>query len=70
MFLKQTLSHIIVSQNGSYVVTLHKNTQIRVPESGHATVKYFTETAKFKGFLKLRCLIFSFLKVVLFNKYD
>ena len=53
MFLKQTLSHIIVSQNGSCVVTLHKNTQIRVPESGHATVKYFTETAKFKRFLKI-----------------
>ena len=53
MFLKQALSHIIVSQNGSCVVTLHKNTQIRVHESGHATVKYFTETAKFKRFLKI-----------------
>ena len=53
MFLKQTLSHIIVSQNGSCVVTLHKNTQIRDPESGHATFKYFTETAKFKRFLKI-----------------
>ena len=40
MFLKQTLSHIFVSQNGSCVLALYKNTQIRVPEPGHAIVKY------------------------------
>ena len=33
-------------------MTLYKNTLIRVIESGHATVKYFTEIAEFKIFLK------------------
>ena len=50
MFLKQTLSHIFVSKNG--LLTLYKNTQIRVLNSGHATVKYFTEIVEFKMFLK------------------
>ena len=53
MFLKQTMSHIFVFQNGSCVLTFHKNTQIRVPKSGHATVKYFTEILEFKMFLKV-----------------
>ena len=35
------------------VSKLHKNTQIRVSESGHATVKYFAEIAEFKMFLKI-----------------
>ena len=33
-------------------MTLCKNARIRVPESGHATVKYFTEIVEFKMFLK------------------
>ena len=53
MFLKQALSHIFISQNDSCVLTLYKNTQIRVLQSGHATVKYFTETVEFKRFLKI-----------------
>ena len=43
MFLKQTLFHIFDSSN---VLKLYKNTQIGVSESGHATVKYFTEIAE------------------------
>ena len=70
MFHKQTRSHIFVSSNGSCVLTFHKNTEIRISESGDAKVKYFTEIAEFKMFLKLRCPIFSFLKAVLINKYD
>ena len=53
MFLKQALSHIFISQNDSCVLTLYKNTQIRVLQSGHATVKYFTKTVEFlKRFFK------------------
>ena len=33
-------------------MTLYKNIQIRVSESGHATVKYFIEILKFWMFLK------------------
>ena len=64
MFLKQTLSHVFDSQNGSCVLALYKNAQLRVPESGHATVKYFIEMVKFKRFLK------TMLSIVLINKYD
>ena len=70
MFHKQTRSHIFVSSNDFSVLTFHKNTEIRVSESGHAKAKYFTEIVEFKMFLKLRCPIFSFLKAVLINKYD
>ena len=52
MFLKQTLSHIFVSYNDSCVLTLFKDTKIRVLESGHATVKYFIEIVERKMFLK------------------
>ena len=44
MFLKQALCHIFVSQNGSCVLTLHRNTQICVPLSDQAAVIYFSET--------------------------
>ena len=37
-----------------FFVTLHKNTQVCVPQSLHATVKYFTETVEFKKFLKIK----------------
>ena len=53
MFLKQTLSHIFVSSNDFCVLTLHKNAQIRVSASGHATVKYFTEIVEFKKVIKI-----------------
>ena len=46
------MSNIFLSQNGSCVLTLYKSTQIRIPESRHATVKYFTEIMEFKRFLK------------------
>ena len=41
-------------------MALYNNTQIHVPESGHATVKYFTEIVDFKMFLKIK-LFDSFL---------
>ena len=44
--------------------------QIRVPESGHMTVKYLTETVEIKKLLKLSCPIFFFQIIVLINKYD
>ena len=65
MFLKQALSHNFVSLNGSCVLTQYKNTQIRAPESGHATVKYFTGIVTLKFFLKLPCPIFSSIIAVL-----
>ena len=52
MFLKQALSHIFLSWNSSCILPLYKCIQIRVSESGHATVKYFTEIVEFKMFLK------------------
>ena len=54
MFLKQTLPQIFVSWNGACLLTLYKSTQTPVPESGHTTVKCFTETLEFKNFLKIR----------------
>ena len=62
--------HFVLFKNGSCLLTLYKNTQICVPESGHAAVKYFTETVNSKGVLKLSCSIFSFLKAVFISKYD
>ena len=38
--------------NGSFVLTLYENIQIRVTEFGHATVKYFIEIWKLSMFLK------------------
>ena len=70
VFVKQTLSHIFDSQNGSCVLKLNKNTQTRFSESGPPTVKYFTEIVAFKMFLKTTLSQFSFLKVVLINEYD
>ena len=49
---------------------MYKNIQIRVPESGHAAGKYFTETVKFERFLKIKLSNIFPLKVVLMNKYD
>ena len=51
-YLLNRLSHIFLSENNSCVVTLNKNIQICVPESGHATVKYFIEILNFWMFLK------------------
>ena len=52
--------------NGSFVLTLYENIQIRVTEFGHATVKYFIEIWKLSMFLKNRlCPKFLFLKMVL-----
>ena len=51
MFLKQILSHIFVSENGSCVLTSYQNTQIRVPQTGRTIVKYFTVESK--RFLKI-----------------
>ena len=45
MFHKKTLSHIFFPKMVVFVLTLYKNTQTRVSESGNVTVKYFTETA-------------------------
>ena len=56
------MPHIFASQNGSCVLTLYKNTQIRVYESGHATVKRLTEIVKFKMLLKITLSQFSFLR--------
>ena len=55
------------------VLTLYINIQIRFPEPGYATVKYFMEILKFwnfEWFLNRLCPIYLFLKVVLINKYD
>ena len=54
MFLNQTLSQIFVSWNSACLLTLYKSIQTRVPESGHTTVKYFTEMLEFNNFLKIR----------------
>ena len=35
------------------ILIFHKNIQIRVPDSGNATVKYFIESLKFRMFLKM-----------------
>ena len=51
-YLLNRLFHIFLSENNSFVVTLNKNIQICVPESGHATVKYFIEILNFWMFLK------------------
>ena len=56
------MPHIFASQNGSCVLTLYKNTQIRVYESGHATVKRLTEIVKFKMLPKITLSQFSFLR--------
>ena len=71
MFLKQALSHIFVSLDGSCVWKFYKNTQICVPQSSHSTKKIFQWNFEIqKVFLKVHCLMFSFLIVVLINKYD
>ena len=62
MFYNQTLPHIFASQNGSCLLTLYKNTQIRVYESGHATVKRLTEIVKFKILLKITLSQLPFLE--------
>ena len=43
---------MFVFENGSFVLTLYENIQIRVTEFGHATVKYFIEIWKLSMFLK------------------
>ena len=51
MFLKKTLSHIFPLKI-DHVYWQCKNIQNRVPESGHATIKYFTKIVEFKRFPK------------------
>ena len=51
-------------------MALYNSLQIHVPECCHAAEKNVSlKLWNLKGLLKLRCPIFSFVKVVLINKY-
>ena len=47
MFLEQTLSHIFFKKKWFLYLTLCKNIQIHLTESGFATVNYFIKILKF-----------------------
>ena len=65
MILKKTVAHNFFWFNSFQVLAQTKLVQNRVPESGHATVKYFIEILKFLMFLKQAQSQFFFLKIVL-----
>ena len=62
MILKKTVAHNYLWFNSFQVLAQTKLVQNRVPESGHATVKYFIEILKFLMFLKQAQSQFFFLK--------
>ena len=50
-FFKPALSHVFVCSNNSCVLALYKNTQTRVPESGHHSTVNIIESLSFWMFL-------------------